>query len=61
MSVGLIHESKQKTRGTLLSEAEERFDKGALERDPLNAEAHTYARQKPFTHFKLKATFIAAN
>lgn len=44
-----------------MSVAEERFDKGALESVPLDAEVRTYARRKPFTHFKLKATFIAAN
>lgn len=76
-SVGLVHESKQKPVWTLMLVAEERaasrapspssaagvrFGKGALEGVPLNAvQVCTYARRKPFTRYKLKATFIAAN
>lgn len=59
--LGSYMKVNKKPRWTLMSVAEERFDKGALESVPLNAEVRTYARRKPFTHFKLKATFIAAN
>lgn len=76
MSVGLVHESKQKPVWTLMLVAEERvatpppppeqhsgcLRKGALESVPLNTvQVCTYARRKPFTRYKLKATFIAAN
>lgn len=77
ISVGLVHESKQKPVWTLMLVAEERIaspapspnstagvrlGKGALESVPLNAvQVCTYARRKPFTRYQLKATFIAAN
>lgn len=75
MSVGLLHESKQKNpHGHWCFVAEERvaspsnstagvhFRKEALESVPLNTiQVCTYARRKPFTRYKLKATFIAAN
>ncbi len=74
MSVGLVHESKQKPVWTWMLVAEERvasprtaqrvsvWEKGLWRVFLLTTvQVCTYARRKPFTRYKLKATFIAAN